>query len=186
MIISRRNFLKIVAAGAAVYPFNNVFASQKIASKTATKTTSKTERTLNMHNIHTGENLEIKYYSSGKYDPDALNEINRFLRCHNTNKVHDIDIRLLDLLYKIKNVTGKNQQAQIISGYRSPAHNEYLLSLGRRVSPNSLHLQGRAIDFTIPGINNSRLARIARSFAAGGVGLYSSFVHIDTGRVRHW
>ncbi len=178
MIISRRNFLKIAAAGVAAYPFNNVFALA-----------SKTERTLNMHNIHTEEALEIKYYSSGKYDPDALKEINRFLRCRHTNEVHEIDIRLLDLLHKIKNAAGqhiKNHQLQIISGYRSPAYNEYLLSLGRRVSPNSLHLQGLAIDFTIPEISNSRIARIARSFAAGGVGLYSSFVHIDTGRVRHW
>lgn len=181
-MISRRNFLKIVAAGAAAYPFNNVFASPKLASKTA----SKTEKTLNMYNIHTEETLEIKYYSYGKYDPDALNEINWFLRCHNTNEVHEIDIQLLDLLYKIKNAGGKNRQVQIISGYRSPAYNEYLLSIGRRVGRNSLHLQGLAIDFTISGVSNSRLAHIAKSFAAGGVGLYSNFVHIDTGRVRHW
>jgi len=178
MIISRRNFLKIIAAGVAAYPFNDVFASPKLASKT--------KRTLNMHNIPTGETLEITYYSSGKYDPDALNEINWFFRCHNTGKVHEIDIRLLDLLYKIKNTAGKICQAQIISGYRSPVYNEYLLSIGRRVSPNSLHMQGLAIDFTIHGISNSRIARIARSFAAGGVGLYSRFVHIDTGKVRYW
>jgi len=181
-MISRRNFLKIVAAGAAAYPFNNAFASNKLDLKTALKT----EKTLNMHNIHTGETLDIKYYSSGKYDPDALSEINWFLRCHNTNEVHEVDVQLLDLLCKIKNDSGKNSQAQIISGYRSPVHNEHLISLGRRVSPNSLHLQGRAVDFTISGISNSRLAHIARSLAAGGVGLYSRFVHIDTGRARNW
>jgi uncharacterized protein YcbK (DUF882 family) len=189
MTISRRNFLKIVAAGVAAYPFNDAFASRKLASKAGKPESwkaGKLERTLNMHNTHTGENLEIKYYSSGKYDYDALSEINRFLRCHSTNEIHEIDVRLLDLLYKIKTAAGNNHQVQIISGYRSPAHNEYLLSLGRRVSPNSLHLQGRAIDFIIPGISSSRLAHTARSFAAGGVGLYSRFVHIDTGRVRHW
>jgi len=30
------------------------------------------------------------------------------------------------------------------------------------------------------------LYRTARAFAAGGVGKYPEFVHIDVGRVRYW
>lgn len=177
-MISRRNFLKSVAVGMAVYPFKKAFASQK--------TTAKTERILNMYNIHTGENLNIKYYSSGLYDRNSLNEINYFLRCHYTNEVINIDVRLLDLLNKIQNIYGKDRQLQIISGYRSVAYNKYLRSLGRKVSKNSLHLNGQAIDFAIHGVSNYKIFHTARSFAVGGVGHYPEFIHIDTGRIRYW
>ncbi|MEW6740452.1 MAG: DUF882 domain-containing protein [Nitrospirota bacterium] len=176
-MISRRNFLKAVAAGiAAVYPFKNAMASQKTAP----------EKTLNMYNTHTGESINIKYYASGIYDPDALNEINYLLRDHYTNEVKAIDVKTLDLLCDIKDIFGKGKQVKIISGYRSFEYNEYLRSLGRRVSKNSLHLQGIAIDFEIPGVSNHELYRIAKSFGAGGVGHYPEFVHIDTGRIRYW
>lgn len=178
-MISRRNFLKTMAAGVvSVYPFKKALASQKAFSEN--------EKALNMYNTHTGESINIKYYGSGVYDSDALNRINHFLRCHYTNEVMAIDVRLLDLLCDIQGIFGNGRQIKIISGYRSFEYNEYLRSLGRRVSKNSLHLHGLAIDFEMPGIGNSELYRIAKSFGAGGVGLYPEFVHIDTGRIRYW
>lgn len=173
-MVSRRGFLKAVAAGIAAYPFNKALAYQK------------TERVLNMYNTHTGESIDIKYYSSGIYDKDALDRINYLLRCHYTNEVEAMDVRVLDLLSGISAFFGKNKQVQIISGYRSPAYNQYLRSLGRRVSKNSLHIQGFAIDFTIPGTGNHEIVSAAKSFAAGGVGYYPEFVHIDSGRIRYW
>ncbi|MCL4537823.1 MAG: DUF882 domain-containing protein [Nitrospirae bacterium] len=173
-MISRRGFIKAIAAGMAILPFKKALAS------------SKTERMLNLHNTHTGESVNIKYYDSGIYDPDALNEINYLLRDHYTNEVKAIDVKALDLLCNIKDIFGKDKQVKIISGYRSFEYNEYLRSLGRRVSKNSLHLHGLAIDFVIPGVSNYELFRIAKSFGVGGVGHYPEFVHIDTGRIRYW
>jgi uncharacterized protein YcbK (DUF882 family) len=173
-MISRRNFLRALVAGAVAYPFKNVLASQRSG------------KILNMHNIHTDERLNIKYYSSGNYDLKALDEINYFLRCHYTNEVKEIDIGVLDLLCDIKDTVGKEKEIQIISGYRSIAYNELLISQGRNVSRNTLHIQGLAIDFSIEGVSNGKLSRIAKSFAAGGVGKYPEFVHIDVGRVRYW
>ncbi len=173
-MISRRNFLKAFVGGMTIYPFKNVIALQK------------TERVLDMYNIHTGESLDIKYYDSGIYDPKGLDEINYFLRCHYTDDVKDIDIGVLDFLYGIKETVGKDKEVQIISGYRSEKYNRYLRSLGRNVSRNSLHLLGLALDFRIPGISNDKLSKIARAFHAGGVGRYPEFVHIDTGPVRNW
>lgn len=177
-MISRRSFLKAVAAGIAVHPFKNALASQK--------TDLKTEKILSMYNIHTGESINIKYYESGAYDHDAINELNYLLRDHYTNEVKPINVKVLDLLCDIKDIFGNDKQVQIISGYRSPAYNEYLRSLGRRVSKNSLHLYGLAIDFVIPGVSNYELFRIAKSFGVGGVGHYPEFVHIDTGHKRYW
>ncbi len=173
-MISRRNFLKALVVGAVAYPFKNVLASQKSG------------KIFNMHNIHTDERLNIKYYSSGNYDLKALDEINYFLRCHYTNEVKEIDIGVLDLLCDIKDIVGKEKEIQIVSGYRSIDYNELLISQGRNVSRNTLHIQGLAIDFSIDGVSNHNLSRIAKSFAAGGVGRYPEFVHIDVGRVRYW
>jgi len=174
VVISRRKFIKGLVAGATFFSFGNVFAS------------TNTERTLSMHNVHTGERVNMTYCSSGKYDAEALGRINHLLRCHYTNEVKEMDVNLLDLLCEIKNSVDKNKEIQIISGYRSATYNEYLINHGRNVSRNSLHLKGIAIDFAIEGMGNNKLSEIAKSFAVGGVGKYPEFVHIDVGRVRYW
>lgn len=173
-MISRRSFIKAIAATTVFYPFRNVFASQK------------TERTLNLYNIHTDERLDINYFFSGTYDNEALEKINHLLRCHYTGQINAIDIRVLDLLCDIKDTAGKNKQLQIISGYRSPEYNEHLRSHGRKIAKDSLHIHGLAIDFSIDGVSKNTLSRIAKTFNAGGVGKYRKFVHIDVGPVRYW
>jgi uncharacterized protein YcbK (DUF882 family) len=56
------------------------------------------------------------------------------------------------------------------------------------VAVHSLHLEGRAIDVRLRGVDCVRLAELARGNQRGGVGYYrsSDFVHVDTGRVRSW
>jgi uncharacterized protein YcbK (DUF882 family) len=173
-MISRRNFLKAFFAITASYPLRNVFAF------------TKADRFLHLYNIHTAENLATRYYASGTYDYDAINKINYLMRCHYTNQIVPMDVKLLDLLCDIKDTVGKDKEVHIISGYRSHAYNEYLRSIGRKVVKNSLHLYGLAIDFLIPGVSFDELSNIAKSFSAGGVGKYPEFVHIDVGRVRYW
>lgn len=192
-MITRRNFFKACLAGATLFPLDKIVASADIESNPSSphfenmrKAAFLNEKILTMFNIHTGERLHIQYCLSGKYDHEALQKINYFLRCHYTNEVREIDIRLLDLLCDIKGTAGGNAEVQIISGYRSADYNEKLVRHGRNVSRNSLHLQGLAIDFAIEKVRSERLSQIARSFAAGGVGRYPEFVHIDVGRVRYW
>jgi uncharacterized protein YcbK (DUF882 family) len=203
-MISRRNFMKALVIGMACSPIKKVFASKSKESKRTEslhdhflgrryekdlkwgKREFLDDKILNMYNIHTSESLNIKYYSSGIYDHNALNKINYFLRCHYTNEIKEIDTKVLDLLCDIKDIVDKDKKVHIISGYRSAAYNDLLVRQGRNVSKNSLHLQGLAIDFSIEEVNTYELSRIARSFAAGGVGKYPEFVHIDVGRVRYW
>lgn len=173
-MIARRDFLIAAVSLFATNPFKMTFASQE------------KERTLNMFNIHTNENINVIFYESGRYKTDSLKEIYNFFRCHYTNEVKAIDIDVLNLLCGIKDIVGKDKEIHIISGYRSLSYNEHLIKLGRRVSRNSLHLHGLAIDFAIPGVSNHEIFNTAKSFKAGGVGVYSDFVHIDTGRIRHW
>ena len=144
------------------------------------------DRILKLYNTHTGERLHVKYCSCGLYDKDAIDGINKLMRCHYTNEIKPIDVEVLDLLCDIKDRIEKNTEIQIISGYRSPAYNDYLWREGHGVVKNSMHLQGRAIDFYLPHIHNSKLFTLAQSFRVGGVGHYPDFVHIDNGRVRYW
>ncbi|MFA5353733.1 MAG: DUF882 domain-containing protein [Thermodesulfovibrionales bacterium] len=174
-MISRRNFLKALAAGFVVSPFRKTWASHVPDKK------------LNIHNIHTGESLKIVYCENGVYDPQALGDINYLLRCHYTNEVKPIDLKTLDLLSNIQQVAGRGKQTEIISGYRSPSYNRRLKDMGRKgVSNHSLHMEGLALDINFPGMSTGELFRIAKSFGSGGVGHYPDFVHIDSGRVRYW
>ncbi len=173
-MISRRKFILCLSVAAVAYPLSGAFGSWP------------SERSLHAYNVHTDESLEITYFSEGSYNRDALEKINHLLRCHYTNEVYPIDTGVLDLLCGIKNRLGENRRIEVISAYRSPEYNDVLRTQSRNVARNSFHLQGMAIDFTISGISKKSLARVAKSFFAGGVGIYQDFVHIDVGPVRYW
>jgi uncharacterized protein YcbK (DUF882 family) len=76
----------------------------------------------------------------------------------------------------------------IISGYRSPESNKLLNENTTGVAKHSMHLEGKAIDVRIPGRDLAMLHKAALHAGGGGVGYYpeSQFVHMDTGRLRHW
>jgi uncharacterized protein YcbK (DUF882 family) len=49
-------------------------------------------------------------------------------------------------------------------------------------------MQGKALDFRLPGVDTKRLRDTALAMKRGGVGYYKKldFIQIDTGRVRFW
>ena len=144
---------------------------------------------LNLYNIHTGEKIRTTYRDpDGQYSTQAINELNWLLRCHYTNEQHSIDLQTLDFLDLVNTRLGYNNEIHVISGFRSPKYNDYLISQGHKVAKHSLHLEGRAIDIRIPGTPLASLHRTALSLRIGGVGYYPSedFVHIDSGAFRTW
>jgi uncharacterized protein YcbK (DUF882 family) len=76
----------------------------------------------------------------------------------------------------------------VISGYRSPETNRKLAAASGGVARHSMHLEGKAIDVRMPGRDLASLHKAAMAAKGGGVGYYpeSQFVHMDTGRPRHW
>ena len=175
--ISRRNFLKLgVLAAAMPLPAS---ASAWLAAP---------ERRLSFHNLHTGENIDLPYWVQGDYVPESLAEINHVLRDFRTDQVAAMDIRLLDLLSRVKTQLGTSQPFQVISGYRSPATNHMLSERSSGVAKHSLHMEGKAIDIRIPGVALADLRKTGLALQGGGVGYYpaSDFVHLDVGRVRTW
>lgn len=139
-------------------------------------------------NVHTGERLTCDYRIDGELVPDALEAVDHLLRDYHTGAVKAIDPRLLDRLCFLAGKLGAAAPFHVVSGYRTAATNAMLRRRSREVARHSLHIEGRAVDFSVPGVDLRDLRRAALAQRAGGVGFYpgSGFVHLDTGKVRSW
>jgi uncharacterized protein YcbK (DUF882 family) len=149
------------------------------------------EYRLRFFHTHTGERLDVVYRRGDQYIPEALDELDHFLRDHRTGDVHHFDPRLFDLLYDLTASLGDSGgEIDVICGYRTPWSNEFLRTRNPHtgVAQHSLHMQAEAIDVRLRGIPTSELRNAALRLRRGGVGYYrsSDFVHVDVGRVRHW
>jgi uncharacterized protein YcbK (DUF882 family) len=142
---------------------------------------------LGFRNIHNDERLDAVYWSGGAYDPGALREIDVVLRDWRNDQVMPINRPLLDLLHELARRVGDNQPYEVISAYRSPQTNQMLAAQNDGVATKSLHLEAKAIDIVLPGVELQELRDAAWAMQQGGVGYYAgSFIHVDTGRVRRW
>jgi uncharacterized protein YcbK (DUF882 family) len=145
-------------------------------------------RELSFVNTHTGEKVSATYFENGRFEPEALRDIDKVLRDHRSGEVQPIDRRLLDLLDTLRGKLDSRQPYHVISGYRSASTNAQLHAASGGVARHSLHMDGKAIDIRLPGTQLPNLRGAALSLGRGGVGYYpaSDFVHVDTGRVRRW
>jgi uncharacterized protein YcbK (DUF882 family) len=147
-----------------------------------------TVRRISLQNLHTSEKLDVEFARGDGYVPDALTAIQVLLRDFRNNEQHGIDPKLMDYLYDVAQRIGVEPKFSVISGYRSPQTNEQLHERSSGVSSHSLHMEGRAIDVRLAGVDCADLAGRALELRRGGVGYYrqSDFVHMDTGRFRTW
>jgi uncharacterized protein YcbK (DUF882 family) len=145
-------------------------------------------RRIALVNLHTGERLETEYFRDEAYVPDALAAIAVLLRDFRSGEKHAMDPKLLDYLVDVAAQVNVSPAYSVISGYRSPETNERLHERSGGVSQHSLHMQGRAIDVRMSGVDCAALAAHAQDLKRGGVGYYraSNFVHLDTGAFRTW
>ncbi|RNC68771.1 MAG: DUF882 domain-containing protein [Desulfuromonadales bacterium] len=182
--LNRRSFLKAALAGALL------LADGRGALAAVAEDLTTREGRLRFYNTHTTEKLDVLFRTSeGEYDQEALKAINWVLRCHYTNHVAEMDVRTLDYLNRLDNRLGGGHEIHIISGYRSPDYNAILRDRGKGgVAKRSLHMEGKALDIAIPGIELASIRKAAISLRKGGVGYYPSagFVHIDSGGFRTW
>lgn len=145
-------------------------------------------RQLSFYHTHTQQSLDVIYYQNGDYVESSLDEINLFLKDFRTGDIAEMDPRLLDILYDVRNELDSDGTYEVISAYRSPKTNEMLRGKSSGVARNSQHLLGNAIDVRLRGVPTQDLRDTALEMKRGGVGYYqkSDFVHMDTGRVRRW
>ncbi|QJE74433.1 DUF882 domain-containing protein [Aerophototrophica crusticola] len=184
---ARRGFLRSVcklglAAGAAICLPTLITDTAEAASLSAPR------RTLQFVSLHTGEKLKVTYWADGRYLPTALQDVNEMLRDWRTGEQTRMDPKLLDLLFQLRQKLRADQAFQVISGYRSPKTNSMLHASSDGVASKSLHMEGKAIDIDMAGRQLKKIRQAALDLRLGGVGYYpkSSFVHVDTGRVRQW
>ncbi|MCZ7861435.1 DUF882 domain-containing protein [Agrobacterium salinitolerans] len=147
-------------------------------------------RELNLHNVNTHEDLKIVFKTNGKYNQAALKKLDWFFRDWRRAEPTRMDPKVFDLLERVYAATGSREQINVHSGYRSPATNAMLRTTTSGVARESQHMEGKAIDFHIPGVPTAKLRAIALKLQDGGVGYYPSsrspFVHIDVAEVRAW
>ncbi|GAB2659218.1 YcbK family protein [Vibrio panuliri] len=179
MQVTRRNFIKLAGSGIVV---------ASCAPSVALASYPDLSRSLALNNVHTGENLETRYFDGQHYVRKELTRIDKICRDFRRNEIHNMDKKLFDQISLIQSELGVEAEVQIISGYRSPATNKALRARSSGVAKKSYHMTGQAIDFRLDGVNLRKVRDIAREIKAGGVGYYpsSNFVHIDTGPVRYW
>jgi uncharacterized protein YcbK (DUF882 family) len=147
-------------------------------------------RTLSFHHTHSEEDLTVTFKRDGRYDEEALKQLNHYLRDWRTQDEIVMDRHLFDILWEVyRDVEGK-APIQIISSYRSPATNAMLRRRSSGVARFSQHMLGHAMDFFIPGVPLEQIRFAGLRLQRGGVGFYptsgSPFVHLDTGSIRHW
>lgn len=147
-------------------------------------------RTLSFHHTHSGEDLTVTFKRDGRYDEDALKELNHYLRDWRSQDQTTMDRHLFDILWEVYRDVDAKKPIQIISSYRSPATNAMLRRRSSGVARFSQHMLGHAMDFFIPEVPLEQIRFAGLRLQRGGVGFYptsgSPFVHLDTGSIRHW
>ncbi len=143
-------------------------------------------RRLHLANPHTGESFSGPYRDGSGPIPEAMAELNVFLRDFHSGAATAMDVGVIDFLADVLAAVGV-AKATILSAYRTRETNEMLARTIFGVAENSQHIYARALDITL----DAKLAeamQAARSMRRGGVGWYphSNFIHIDSGPVRNW
>lgn len=148
------------------------------------------ERTLTIYNIHTKETTTVTFKRNGKYIPEGLKKLNYVLRDWRQNEPTEMDPELLDLLWALHHDLGSKEPIHLISGYRSEKTNNKLRRTRGGQAKKSQHILGKAADIHFPDVSIKTIRNSALVREIGGVGWYPKsgipFVHVDTGRVRHW
>jgi uncharacterized protein YcbK (DUF882 family) len=149
-------------------------------------------RTLSFHHTHSGEDLTVTFKREGRYDEEALRQLNHFLRDWRSQEQTTMDRHLFDIIWEVYRDVDGQKPIQIISAYRSPETNAMLRrrSAHTGVARFSQHMLGHAMDFYIPDVSIEQIRYAGLRLQRGGVGFYptsgSPFVHLDTGNIRHW
>ena len=171
-LLSRRLFLRGVAgtlAGAAAGPAS-----------------ADTIRQLTLVRPATGEVAwDVPFWWAGGPYEQGLAELNWLMRDVQAEEVHPIDLRVYYLLAMVQAQFGR-RPILVTSGYRIEATNERLRRQGIDAARNSFHLRGCAVDIQVPGVMPASMAGLGLLLGLGGVGVYASFVHLDTGPRRTW
>ena len=180
--ISRRGLLGAFAGISTVVAapaYSNVFGFLKGAGDV---------RRLKMYSQRTAEMIDTIYWIDGEYIPEALAEINWFMRDWRTKETINYDVRNIDIMAASHRLLETTEPYLMLSGYRSAKTNAMLRRNSRGVAKKSFHVKGMAADLKLRSRTVSQMASAGLACKSGGIGQYrrSNFVHMDCGPVRSW
>lgn len=143
-------------------------------------------RRLDLKNAATHETFNGPYRDADGPIPNAMADLQVFLRDFHADKLGPVSVATLDFLADVMHAVGE-RKATVLSAYRTPATNAMLRGRYYGVAEKSQHLLGKAVDITFDG-KIAKAEHAALAMARGGVGWYpdSHFIHLDSGPVRHW
>ena len=135
----------------------------------------------------TRESIRTYYWADGQLIESEYRRICWFLRDVRAGKAMFMSPVLLDMLYAQcgwLRYHGIEQPVHTHSGARFRETNAITEGAAR----DSLHMEGRAHDGSIPGISTETLFKLGAWLGGGGVGYYpnKNFCHMDDGRIRYW
>lgn len=119
--------------------------------------------------------MAIKSYTKGDSAKLSPNFRAREFDCQGSGccTTTPIDEKLVEYLQQIRDYFGR---PVYLTAYRCKTHN----ARTPNAAPNSYHVYGEAADFHIDGVAPAEIAKYAESIGVKGIGLYDTFVHIDT------
>ena len=144
---------------------------------------------LKLINANTKDEVTFQFGKNHRLRSQEVFQLNHFLKDWRTNEIKKFDAIVLNDFLKICSLCSGTSDAlkvSVHSGFRSKETNEYLRRKSHKVARNSMHILGKAIDFSIPGMSAQHLTKIVKANTKGGVGSYPTFVHLDSGPQRSW
>jgi uncharacterized protein YcbK (DUF882 family) len=181
-IPSRRSFIQGVGACSLTgLSWNKTFAQGILRG-------AGDRRTFNAVRPDTGERLIMIYWIEGNYLAEAIEEFSYFCRDLETNAIHSMDPRVLDIAAATYHLLDPDEPLILKRGFVSDPR-QVTNGDNPEAKPNgSFHANGTALDVSLNSRSVSQISRAAISCNAGGVGRYSkqNYVHIDCNEIREW
>lgn len=143
---------------------------------------------LSVKNVNNGRIATVKLVDeNGKLVSDSFYKIDQVFGFPANEKKEHISLRTLFMLDYFTDQLAPGKTINMHSGYRSPQYNQNLRKRGRLAARTSTHMDGMAIDFSLPGVNGKAMWDFMRAKDCCGAGNYGgNIVHLDSGKPRFW
>lgn len=184
----RRDFLKRCITGTASLLIPSYLFGEE----------QKTAEFLEKNNIAQKKDMEVlverygkKYTvpfadSDGKIILDGYQYLSRVFGDYNEYTAIPMDPSLFFMLYRSQEYLRfygiKNPYWYATSGYRTIRTNKNT----EGAAQFSMHPKGKATDGTFQGLSPLYTGKLLRYYGGTGIGIYKTFTHADTGRLRAW
>ena len=134
---------------------------------------------LQLINSNTKEEIEFRFSDQHKLSVKQVLSLDHFLRDWRTSETKSIDAEVLANLLKICGICSDEQNVlnvNVHSGFRSKETNDYLRRNSHKVAKNSMHILGKAIDFSMPKFGANKLANNIASIIPSGKAGFTTLI----------